>query len=54
MTNYRLWDVETGQAKATFTNRKMGYQVKFYPRDNNIFLMAASDNKIYQVFSILL
>ena len=27
----------------------MGYQVKFYPRDNNIFLMAASDNKIYQV-----
>ena len=44
----RLWDVETGQAKASFTNRKMGYDVKFRPTDNNIFLMAASDNKIYQ------
>lgn len=44
----RLWDTETGQAKGTFCNRKMGYQVKFYPNDNNIFLMAASDNKIYQ------
>jgi hypothetical protein len=27
----------------------MGYQVKFHPNDNNVFLMAASDNKIYQV-----
>jgi pre-mRNA-processing factor 17 len=44
----RLWDVETGQAKGTFSNRKMGYQVKFYPRDNNLFIVAASDNKIYQ------
>ena len=44
----RLWDVETGQAKGTFTNRKMGYDVKFRPTDNNIFMMAASDNKIYQ------
>jgi pre-mRNA-processing factor 17 len=43
-----LWDVESGQAKSTFCNRKMGYQVKFHPTDNNIFLMAASDNKIYQ------
>lgn len=44
----RLWDLETGQAKGTFSNRKMGYQVKFYPNDNNVFLVAASDNKIYQ------
>ena len=44
----RLWDVETGQAKGSFTNRKMGYDVKFRPTDNNTFLMAASDNKIYQ------
>lgn len=44
----RLWDTETGQAKGTFCNRKMGYQVKFFPNDNNIFLVAASDNKIYQ------
>lgn len=27
----------------------MGYQVKFHPKDSNVFLMAASDNKIYQV-----
>lgn len=44
----RLWDLETGQARGTFSNRKMGYDVKFYPNDNNIFLVAASDNKIYQ------
>ena len=45
----RLWDVETGTAVSTFGNRKMGYQAKFAPTDNNIFLMPASDNKIYQV-----
>jgi len=44
----RLWDLETGQAKATFSNRKMYYQVKFYPNDNNVFLCASSDNRIYQ------
>jgi pre-mRNA-processing factor 17 len=44
----RLWDLETGQAKSTFSNRKMGYQVKFYPNDNNVFLVAASDNRVYQ------
>ena len=27
----------------------MGYQVRFYPNDNNIFMVAAADNKIYQV-----
>lgn len=44
----RLWDLETGQAVSTFSNRKMNYQVKFYPNDNNVFLCAASDNRIYQ------
>ena len=44
----RLWDVETGQAIGTYSNRKMAYQVRFYPHDNNIFLCPASDNKIYQ------
>lgn len=44
----QYWDTETGQAVGTFTNRKMGYQVRFYPNDNNVFLMAASDNRIYQ------
>lgn len=44
----RHWDVETGQALGTFSNRKMAYSVKYYPRDNHIFLAACSDNKIYQ------
>jgi pre-mRNA-processing factor 17 len=44
----RLWDLETGQAVGTFSNRKMHYQVKFSPNNNNVFLCASSDNKIYQ------
>ena len=46
----RLWDVESGTAVGTFSNRKLGYQAKFLPEDNNVFLMPASDNKIYQVY----
>jgi pre-mRNA-processing factor 17 len=45
----RLWDTETGQVKATFSNRKMAYQVKFHPKDANIFLAPSHDNRIYQV-----
>jgi pre-mRNA-processing factor 17 len=44
----RMWDVETGQAKGTYSNRKMAYQVRYYPIDNNVFLCASSDNKVYQ------
>lgn len=44
----RYWDVETGQAAGTFSNRKMAYDVKFYPIDNNIFIVGCNDNKIYQ------
>mmetsp|Transcript_21910 Transcript_21910/g.36681 ORF Transcript_21910/g.36681 Transcript_21910/m.36681 type:complete len:525 (+) Transcript_21910:56-1630(+) len=44
----RYWDVETGQAVGTFSNRKMAYSVRFYPRDNNIFIAACNDNKLYQ------
>ena len=44
----RTWDTETGQCLGTFTNRKMGYCVKYYPRDDNIFLVTSSDNRIYQ------
>lgn len=44
----RLWDVETGQAIASYSNRKMAYQARFCPRDNNSFLVPASDNKLYQ------
>lgn len=32
----------------TYTNRQMAYQVRFAPRDNNCFMMAGSDNKLYQ------
>lgn len=44
----RNWDVETGQATGTFSNRKMAYCVRHYPRDNNIFIAACSDNRLYQ------
>lgn len=43
----RLWDIETGQVQATFNNGKIGNQIQFYPRNNNIFVMAASDNRVY-------
>jgi len=44
----RLWDTETGQCISTFTNRKVPYCVKFYPVDNNLFVMGSSDNKVVQ------
>lgn len=44
----RLWDLETGQAVGTYSNRKMAYCVRHYPRDNNLFLAACNDNRIYQ------
>ena len=44
----RHWDLETGQATGTFSNRKMAYDVKYYPRDNNVFIAACSDNRLYQ------
>lgn len=43
-----VWDVETGQVVGTFSNRKMGFDVKFSVTEADVFLMAASDNKIYQ------
>lgn len=43
-----VWDVETGQVTGIFSNRKMGYDVKFHPEDDNVFLVAASDNRVYQ------
>ena len=44
----RMWDTETGQCTGTFTNRKVPNCAKFYPRDENIFLCAMSDNKVVQ------
>lgn len=43
----RLWDTETGQAVNTFGNNSIGYCVKYNPNDNNEFLVAASDNRVY-------
>jgi pre-mRNA-processing factor 17 len=44
----RLWDTETGQVIGSYTTGRMGYDCKFYPVDNNIFLIASDDKKIYQ------
>lgn len=44
----KLWDVATGVEVSTFSNNRMGYQVRYNPNDDNIFLIAASDNRIYQ------
>jgi pre-mRNA-processing factor 17 len=42
----RLWNVETGEVLGTYTNRRVPYVVKFYPKDDNIFCVGCSDNKI--------
>lgn len=44
----RLWDTETGQCLNTFTNRRVPYCVKFYPEDDNIFVVGDSNNMIVQ------
>ena len=44
----RQWDVETGQAVGTFSNRQMGYQVKYYPVDNHLFVVTCANQVIYQ------
>ncbi|EWM29450.1 pre-mrna-processing factor 17 [Nannochloropsis gaditana] len=43
----RLWDTETGQCISTITNRKVPYAAKFYPPNDNLFIFAASDNRLY-------
>lgn len=44
----RYWDTETGQCVSTLCNRKVPYQVKFHPSEHNSFMMAASDNRLWQ------
>jgi len=44
----KLWDTETGDCISRFHNKKMNYDVKFYPVNNNEFLAACSNNKIIQ------
>jgi pre-mRNA-processing factor 17 len=42
----RLWKTETGEVLQTFTNRAVPYVVKFYPHDDNLFVVGCSNNKI--------
>ena len=42
----RLWDTETGECLNTFTSRRVPYCIKFYPRDDNFFVVGQSDNKV--------
>lgn len=42
----RLWNTETGDVLQTFSNGKVPYVVKFYPRDDNFFVVGCSDSKI--------
>ncbi|KAF1332888.1 putative pre-mrna splicing factor, partial [Globisporangium splendens] len=44
----QLWDTETGQSIKSFTNRRVPYCVKFYPGDNNNFVIGDSNNMIVQ------
>lgn len=44
----QLWDTETGQSIKSFTNRRVPYCVKFYPEDNNNFVIGDSNNMIVQ------
>ena len=44
----RLWNTERGTCLGTFTTRKVPYCARFYPRDENVFLCAMSDNKVVQ------
>mmetsp|Transcript_6287 Transcript_6287/g.7230 ORF Transcript_6287/g.7230 Transcript_6287/m.7230 type:complete len:558 (+) Transcript_6287:133-1806(+) len=41
-----LWDVETGQAKAMYSNRTTPYETKFYPLDNNLIISACQNHKL--------
>eukprot|EP00771_Trimastix_marina_P001194 gnl/Trimastix_PCT/2248.p1 GENE.gnl/Trimastix_PCT/2248~~gnl/Trimastix_PCT/2248.p1 ORF type:complete len:706 (-),score=248.61 gnl/Trimastix_PCT/2248:172-2289(-) len=44
----RLWDTETGQCLARYTNGTIPYCAKFHPVYDNIFLAGCSDKKIIQ------
>ena len=42
----RLWDTQSGAVLGTYTNRRVPYVIKFYPLDDNTFVVGCSDNKI--------
>jgi len=48
--NILLWDTETGECLASFSNGKIPYCVKFHPDDSrqHVFLAGCSDKKIIQ------
>ncbi|CAI8025898.1 Pre-mRNA-processing factor 17 [Geodia barretti] len=45
----KLWDTETGECLARFTNKKTPYCVRFNPDEDkqNLFLVGCADKKIY-------
>jgi len=44
----RLWDTETGECLGTYSNGKIPYCVKIYPREDNEFLVGCADKRIIQ------
>jgi pre-mRNA-processing factor 17 len=48
--NINLWDTETGECLASFSNGRIPYTVRFHPDDNrqNVFLAGGADKKILQ------
>ncbi|MEN2500882.1 MAG: pre-mRNA-processing factor 17, partial [Marteilia pararefringens] len=42
----KLWDVETGKVMSKFTKDKFPLCLKYYPEDDNYFLVGQSDKKI--------
>lgn len=43
-----LWDTETGKTVGDFSNGKMAYCVRFYPVDENIFLVGSANKRVVQ------
>jgi pre-mRNA-processing factor 17 len=42
----RRWNTGTGEVIQTSTNRRVPYVVKFYPHDDNLFVVGYSNNRI--------
>ena len=48
----KLWDTETGACLGDYTNGKMAFCARFYPLDENVFLVGSGNNAIVQVGSL--
>jgi pre-mRNA-processing factor 17 len=44
----KVWDAETGACLGTYSNKKVPYCAKFYPKDENIIITGVSDKKLVQ------